>query len=376
MAKVLPDNALTSALRALEKNSSLNRLLKDLDRYQAIFRAAEGPLAELRRAGAFDAMAPYRKDLQRTQKLLQQFEASFRLPKIHEAAQLMAEYQKSPLAEALQRYQQKTTSLQHAMEKMQTPWLDMQDRLQSINSFVKLQSIGQALAAAPTFDPNLTSALRVDLGDWRERITLSNRILADIQKRAELYRDLGFDPTLTEFPSPTFHEALDIAEVVRDPPPLVVMYGPPVPPSDDEEEEAQLERTNMAHDWLLRLETQIRQFIDDRMKEAFGPNWPKQRLPKDLYVKWRDKKASAESAGARKWPLIAYADFTDYVAIICKRDNWREVFAAYFSRPEDVRESFQRLYPVRLDTMHARPITQDDELLLYVETQRLMKVVL
>ena len=288
----------------------------------------------------------------------------------------MAEYRKSPLAEALQRYQQQTTGLQHAMEKMQTPWLNMQDRLQSISSFIKLQSIGQALVGTPTFNPTITSALRADLGDWRERITLSNRVFADLQNRSELYEDLGFDPTLTEFPNPAFHETLDIAGVVREPPPLVVMYGPPVPPSDDEEEEAQLERTNMAQDWLLRLETQIRWFIDDRMKEAFGPSWPKHRLPKHFYDKWRDKKARAESAGAREWPLIAYADFTDYVAVICKRDNWREVFAPYFSRPEDVRESFQRLYPVRLDTMHARPITQDDELLLYVETQRLMKVVL
>ena len=59
--------------------------------------------------------------------------------------------------------------------------------------------------------------------------------------------------------------------------------------------------------------------------------------------------------------------------VICRRDNWRQVFSPYFERAETVRESFQRLYPIRLDTMHARPITQDDELLLYVETKRLMQ---
>jgi len=374
--KTIPDNALTTALRAIENNSSLNRLLKDLNRYQAIFRAAEGPLAELRRAGVFDALSPYRQELQRTQKLLQQFDAKFCLPEIHEAARLMAEYQKSPLAEVLHRYQQQTRSLQQAMERMQRPWLDIQDRLQSVNSFIKLHSIGQAVVTTPTFEPSLTSALRSDLGDWRERITFSNKVLVDLHKRSELYQELGFDPTLTEFPSPAFHETLDIAGVVRKPPSLVAMYESPVPPSDDEAEEVQLERTNMAQGWLLRLETQIRQFIDERMTEAFGPSWPKHRLPKSLYDKWREKKARAKRAGAREWPLIAYADFTDYVAVICKRDNWREVFVSYFNRPEYVRESFQRLYPVSLDTMHARPITQDDELLLYVETQRLVKVVL
>ena len=73
--------------------------------------------------------------------------------------------------------------------------------------------------------------------------------------------------------------------------------------------------------------------------------------------------------------LIAYADFTDYEKVLCRGDNWGEIFATFFKRPENVRETFQRLYPLRLDTMHARPITQEDELFLYVETRRLMKVI-
>jgi hypothetical protein len=88
------------------------------------------------------------------------------------------------------------------------------------------------------------------------------------------------------------------------------------------------------------------------------------------------KKRAAEQNGARVWPLIAYADFTDYPIVICKRDNWREVFEPLFGRQESVRESFQRLYPVRLDTMHARPIIKDDELMLYVETRRLIRVII
>ena len=367
---------LTTTLLEIDKNSSLNRLVKDLDRHQAVFRAAEGPLTELLRSLEFDSLSPYRQELKRIQQTYQQFEEKFRLPEIPELARLLVEYQKSPLAEALHRYQQQTASLQQALERMQMPWLDMQDRLQSVNAFTKLQGIGQVLARFETFSPALNSALRVDLGDWRDRISWSNSILADFHKRSVFYQDLGFDPNLTEFPSPTFHETLDIAGVIREPPSLVSIYGPPVPPSSDKEEEVQLERTNMAHDWLLRLETQLRRFIDDRMKDKFGPNWPKHRMPRNLYQQWQQKKATAKNTGAREWPLIAYADFTDYEAIICKRDNWREVFAPFFGRPEDVRESFQRLYPVRLDTMHARPITQNDELLLYVETHRLMMVIL
>lgn len=151
-------------------------------------------------------------------------------------------------------------------------------------------------------------------------------------------------------------------------------YGPPVPYSNEEDEEA-LARTRFAYEWLHRLETQIRSFIDVQMTRAFGANWPKHRLPKDLYDKWQGKKQKAEAAGRLGWPLIAYADFTDYELIICRSDNWREVFGRYFRRPESVRETFQRLHPIRLDTMHARPISQDDELLLYVETRRLVGLI-
>jgi hypothetical protein len=58
--------------------------------------------------------------------------------------------------------------------------------------------------------------------------------------------------------------------------------------------------------------------------------------------------------------------------LICKTDNWKDVFGVVFGRMESVRETFQRLYPVRLDTAHGR---LDDELLLSVEFKRLEKAI-
>ena len=87
------------------------------------------------------------------------------------------------------------------------------------------------------------------------------------------------------------------------------------------------------------------------------------------------KKRNAQQSGGKEWALIAYADFSDYVPLICRRDNWA-VFSPFFGRQEYLREAFQRLHPIRVDTMHARPITQDYELLLYVEVRRLVKVMI
>jgi hypothetical protein len=63
------------------------------------------------------------------------------------------------------------------------------------------------------------------------------------------------------------------------------------------------------------------------------------------------------------------------VPIITKRDNWEDIFKPFFGRAESVMESFQRLYPIRICTMHARLITQDDELYLYVETKRILSAI-
>ena len=61
--------------------------------------------------------------------------------------------------------------------------------------------------------------------------------------------------------------------------------------------------------------------------------------------------------------------------IIEQGDNWKGAFKSVFRRPEDVRESFQRLYPVRIVTMHSRIVTLEDELLLMVETSRVLKAI-
>lgn len=367
---------LADTLRAVEENSGIRRMLESIKHDEAALRAALGSFEELRRAGAFDVESPCRREMELVRQAMTSFEARFRLPEMTEAARLISEFRTSPLSESLARYAEQTSSLQRAMESMHTPWLDAHESMRSMAGFAELQGIGRALGSMPSFGDSLASALRIDLGDWRDPITWRTEIFTDLAARSDFYVSLGFDQALTDLPARAFEQSLRIAGLRRQPPPLVDRYGAPVPPSDDNDEEEGLTRTNMAHDWLLRLETQLRRFIDEQMTRAFGNDWPKHRLPKDLREKWQEKKRNGRQAGGGEWPLIAYADFTDYELVICKRDNWREVFAPFFDRPESVRESFQRLYPIRLDTMHARPITQDDELLLYVATGRLVKVII
>lgn len=112
--------------------------------------------------------------------------------------------------------------------------------------------------------------------------------------------------------------------------------------------------------------------VDDRGRGQCQGRALEKRIP-ETRAEWVEKRRKAEGAGEPVRPLIAYADFTDYERILLRADNWKAVFEAVFHRKEAVRESLQRLYPIRLCTMHARLITQDDELLLYVEAKRLLK---
>ena len=150
----------------------------------------------------------------------------------------------------------------------------------------------------PAFDENLSAALRVDLGDWRKPIAWRPEIFTDLAARSDFYISRGFNPALTDFPLPAFEQSLDIAGLPRELPPAA--GGQDAGTLLDEEEG--LSRTNGAHDSLQRLERLLRKFIDERMTQAYGPVWVKQRLPNRLYDQWREKKQKAEKAGAEVRP--------------------------------------------------------------------------
>ena len=366
-----PFSAIT---KPLEANPGIRWLIKQANRGQRFIRAVLGPIRKLRRGGPLDMTPSLGSEARRMRNTAGNIERDFRLPEIVELPKLFREFESGDAANAIKRYREEGSELRRAMESMRTPWLDVEHKLASVAGFVELQCIGHALRTGPAFDPLLTDALRVDLGDWRDKITWPSDIFTDPSARTSFYLERGFDPALTAFPPEAFEESASIAGLKELPPPLVQAYNFEAQ-EEEEEEESAFKRTNKAHDRLQRFETQLRRFIDERMKAAFGENWIKPKVPGDISEWWLEKQKKAEDDGGPEWPLIAYADFTDYVVIIMRKDNWNKVFRPVFKRPAFVQESFQRLYPIRVCTMHARPITQDDKLYLYVETKRILDAI-
>ena len=366
--------SITDQLQSIAgENSALRQVMGIIRRNEEFTRVALGPLSELCRTGILNFDSPWCREMEMARQAIEGYQARFKLPEITETSRLLATFNEE-LSDTMSRYAETSSSLKRAMESMRTPWLDIQETMRSITGFADIQGIGRVLRTLPAFDETLTAALRVNLGDWRDSITWRPEVLTDLVARSDFSASLGFNAALTDFPLPAFEQSLDIAGLPRELLPSSGGQDAGTLRDGDEREEEELDRTNGAHNSLQRLERRLRKFIDEQMTQVCGPMWVKRRLPNGLYDEWLEKKQKAEQAGAEERLLIEYADFTDYQTIICRRDNWREVFGALFVRKESVRESFQRLYPIRLDVAHSRLITQDDELLLRVEVKRLMKV--
>ncbi|GLR97619.1 hypothetical protein ACVIU7_007943 [Bradyrhizobium liaoningense] len=360
------------ALKAFQVDSGFLRMMEDFRRQGEAMRAALGPFEDLRRSGMFDQLSAFSESTRQAVQAIGNYRAHFELPAISQAAQLFKQFQESGIAKEMRLVHEQSRAIQSAMESMRSPWLDIQNQLKSMGSFAELQSIGISLRSFNAYDESLVSKLRINLGDWRETIKWPDTIFTDAVARTEFYADMGLNTGLTDFPADAFQQGALLAGLTINRAALVPEYDGT---NEANEEEAGFERTNAAHDLLLRFETNIRRFIDQQMTAAFGNGWIKQRVPGEIQKDWHDKRERARERGEQVWPLIAYADFAHYLPIIVRRDNWEAVFAAVFRRRESVTESFQRLYPLRIATMHARLITQDDELYLYVEAKRLLSAI-
>jgi hypothetical protein len=291
------------------------------------------------------------------------FEEQFRMPELIELSRLADEASKaSKVAASFGGFEMPDSAIANAMQSMHSPWLLRDDVMRSAHAFAEIQKIGRAIGAVAPFDEGLAQSLRGALGDWRDVTTLPTPIFDSVIARTDFYARLGFDSSLTDFTAEAFDESAELAGLASEP-----------EEGEDDGEEIGLARTNRAHGQLLRFERNVRRFIDAAMKAEFGDDWLQRQLPDGMLEAWKEKKAIALAKGEAEQPLIAYADFTDYIRIIERKDNWARVFKAIFKRQTDIQESFVRLFPVRICTMHARLITLEDELLLQVETRRVSR---
>lgn len=335
------------------------KLAADFERRRKLL---EGPIEEACRLGLLDPTSDVRKSMATALTAHQKYQRLFRLPEIDEVGRLAREaLNGAGLASRVLRDQE---ALRAAMAGVRALWLRIDEAPASARAFSDILAIGRAIDARLSFEAAFVDALRPSLGDWRDVATPSAELLVDPILRTGIYHERGVDPALTDFTPPAFDESLRLAGLAED--------GEEV---SDAEGDDGFARADAAFAQLRRFEIALRRFIERVMAEAYGEHWMKHQLPANMLDSWRDKRNKAVRAGEIEQPLIDYADFSDYRLIVERKDNWNTVFKPVFGRADDVRESFQRLFPVRIATMHARIITLNDELLLRVETRRVLKAI-
>ena len=121
----------------------------------------------------------------------------------------------------------------------------------------------------------------------------------------------------------------------------------------------------------------MREFIENKLKEVTGKNWWKRRIPPDVRRNCEDRKQKREVSypwmTKKEYPPICYADFTDYMKIMLRRDNWREVFKTLFHDTAWIITKLRELEPIRNDIAHNREISEEDTQKLEMNSREILR---
>jgi hypothetical protein len=121
-----------------------------------------------------------------------------------------------------------------------------------------------------------------------------------------------------------------------------------------------------AHSFNHRYELTLRAVVAKGMEEAYGENWPAERLHK-----CGCKKLFGKALGDGE-TVLDHADFTHYAEIMCHEEHFEAVFSKGFEDSDALREVILRLGRLRARSHHARTFTADD-FREFVATWRLME---
>ena len=242
---------------------------------------------------------------------------------------------------------------------------------ESIRAYDAFAHVNEIISKQNSYDNIPSAYLREVLGDWRNDIAWDNIAAQNVEARSVFYHQQGVTLQFDRYRDEDFDRGLDAIDGNSEADKLIVLLGNDLLADNVDAEKSQLSRNAEAYRWLYSFEVMIRKFVSDNMHKQYGPNWYKGRLPNGLYDEWYRKQSDSVNQSPKKTSLIDFADFNDYQLIICKKDNFRELFGHFFISPESVRESFQRLRLPRNETMHARRLSNEDMLLMYSEIKRL-----
>lgn len=234
-------------------------------------------------------------------------------------------------------------------------WVDVGNPGQSVSAYVDARALATIVENGPPESRAVVTAVREELGDYRETDPVPEVVAADPVLRSAFRLEVGYNANLSSLPPAI------IATVFGG-------FGGGVPRRIEADPDA-LE--SAVHQRARRLELRLRRFIEKKMMAKLGPKWSKQRVPGKTVTGWRARRQTDIDNGRTPSRLFDYAGFEDYRAIIEQKDNWAEVFEPIFKVKTSILETLRRLSLIRNPDAHYRIVTIEDFLDLHSEGRRL-----
>ncbi len=107
-------------------------------------------------------------------------------------------------------------------------------------------------------------------------------------------------------------------------------------------------------------EVQLREFVQDEMRKHCGEQWWNQNVPNQIKVSCRERQEQEQS---RRFPRlqpaehpIHYTYLGELKDIICRNDNFNQIFKAFFGNPNGISTRIEELIVFRNPAAHNRPI--------------------
>jgi len=126
---------------------------------------------------------------------------------------------------------------------------------------------------------------------------------------------------------------------------------------------------------LYILENELRKLIENELPKV-SSKWWKERIPEDV-------RRNAEKRIEKKkqlWPwhpaksknILHFLDFTDYMKIIVRKGNWRDVFQRIFNDKDLLLGKLKELKPIRDSIAHSRFLTQNERDILRINAKSIL----
>ena len=112
-----------------------------------------------------------------------------------------------------------------------------------------------------------------------------------------------------------------------------------------------------SRDALDELEISVRTFVQEQLFECFGPNWWKTRVSGKIK---KDCESRANKEKSQRFPrlpqseLVHYTNLGELKDIICRADNFRDVFKSFFENTEQISSKLSELVGFRNPAAHIR----------------------